>query len=186
VLDAGEATALGNLDWTSVEPAGTTLRFQVRSSNDPDSLGEWSEDITVPGCLPDVPGRYLQYRALLGTTDPGTSPVLKDITFTYVPAGIRPADGIPPSCGLTARPNPCSRMVTICFTLGAGERVGLGVFDVAGRRVRGLADGWLPAGNHQITWDGLDAGGAPLSSGLYWLRIDTPDLRETRELVLIR
>jgi hypothetical protein len=186
VLDSGEEAALGRLDWTSIEPAGTSLRFQVRSSDDPDSLGAWSDDITVPGCLPDVLGRYVQYRALLGTTDPSLSPILQDLSFIDAPAGVRPADGFPLTCRLTAQPNPWNLKVTISFTLGAGERIRLGVFDVTGRRVRDLAAGWLPAGNHQISWDGLDARGVPLSSGMYWLRLDTPDLRETRELVLIR
>jgi hypothetical protein len=37
-----------------------------------------------------------------------------------------------------------------------------------------------------MTWDGLDATGHRVPSGVYFLRLDTPSLRTSRKLVLIR
>jgi len=186
VLDSGEGAALGMLDWVSIVPAGADLRFQVRSSDDPGDLGAWSGDITVPGCLPAPLDRYVQYRAILETGDPVRSPVIKSLTLSPCPAGTEPTGGIPLACRLTAQPNPSSQKATVSFNLGVGGTVRLGVFDVAGRRGCDLADGWMPAGNHQIVWHGMDARGLPLPSGLYWIRLDAPNLRETRVLVLVR
>jgi hypothetical protein len=186
VLDAGEDAALGRLDWTALEQAGTGLRFQVRSSGDPEDLGAWSGDITVPGCLPGPLSRYVQCRAVLETTDPAKSPILRDLTLSTCPAGAEPTDGMPLASHLAAQPNPCNQKTTVSFTLGAGGTVRLSVFDVTGRRVCDLADGSMSAGSHQVVWHGMDARGCPLSSGMYWLRLDAPNLKETRVLVLVR
>jgi hypothetical protein len=186
ILDTGVGAGLGSIGWTSNVPSGTNLTFQVRSSDDTGDMGAWSDDITVPGCLPATLDRYIQYRAVLGTSDPDKSPVLKDITFTSCQTGVTPTDQQPHGPCITAQPNPCDSRVTVSFRLETVERVRLSVFDVRGRLVRNLEDGWLPEGGHEIAWDGLDGKGRPLSSGMYWLRLETPDVRETREIVLIR
>jgi hypothetical protein len=186
VLDTGQEEALGRLDWTSIEPAGTSLRFQVRTSDNPENLGAWSDYITVPGCLPTLLDRYVQYRAILETADTARSPILRDLTLSTCPAGIGPTHGSALASRLTAQPNPCNHKVTVSFTLGIGGTVHLSVFDVTGRKVCDLADQWMPVGNQQVVWDGTDAQGFPLSSGMYWLCLDAPNLRGTQELVLIR
>lgn len=186
VLDTGQEEALGRLDWTSVEPVGASLRFQVRTSDNPEDLGAWSDYITVPGCLPALLDRYVQYRAILETADTAKSPILRDLTLSTCPAGIGPTHGPALASHLTAQPNPCNHKVTVSFTLGIGGTIHLSVFDVTGRKVCDLADQWMPVGNHQVVWDATDALGFPLSSGMYWLCLDAPNLRGTQELVLIR
>ncbi|MFZ1947554.1 MAG: FG-GAP-like repeat-containing protein [bacterium] len=186
VLDAGLDADLARLEWTSVAPAGTGLRFQVRSSDDPADLGEWSGDITVQGCLPEALGRYIQYRLFMETSDPASSPILKDLVFASCPAGIASPIESPLASDLRAQPNPCPAQAIISFRLRTGQAVRLSVFDASGRRVRQLAGGWLEEGSHRFDWDGLDDGGNRLSSGLYWLRLEMPELRETRKMVLIR
>lgn len=186
ILDTEVGAGLGSIGWTSVEPSGTSLSFQVRSSDNPDELGAWSDNIAVQDCLPAVLGRYIQYQVFLGTSRPDASPILKDVTFTSCTAGVKPADRDLHGLLLTPQPNPCHSRVTVSFRLEAFDRVRLSVFDVAGRLVRDLASGWLAAGDHEITWDGLDSRGKLLSSGTYWLRLETPKCSETREIVLIR
>jgi flagellar hook assembly protein FlgD len=50
-------------------------------------------------------------------------------------------------------------------------RVRLDVLDVAGRVVRSRELGQLAAGSHALEWDGLDARGAHVGAGLYWVRV---------------
>jgi hypothetical protein len=52
-------------------------------------------------------------------------------------------------------------------------RVQVYVYDVAGRRVRMLADRVFPAGEQTLTWDGTDDGGRKLSRGVYFVRSST-------------
>lgn len=84
------------------------------------------------------------------------------------PAGRRPV--------LTAAPNPFNPRVEISFTLpGATGGVRLTVFDLAGRLVRDLAVGALPAGSQTFTWDGQDQDGHAVPSGSYFCRLDLGD-----------
>ena len=57
-----------------------------------------------------------------------------------------------------------------CFTVlsEADTRVRLRVFDLHGRMVKSLHDGFLPGGRHVLTWDGRDEHGRSLSPGLYF------------------
>jgi len=77
---------------------------------------------------------------------------------------------------LVASPNPFRSSVAVQMnvaTPAAGYR--LAVYDVTGRLVRLLADGPLPA-NPTLRWDGRNAAGAPVASGVYTLRLDGPGI----------
>lgn len=67
---------------------------------------------------------------------------------------------------LSIYPNPAAGQFVLDFTLNAGARVQVEVFDVAGRQVAAPWSDMLPAGVQQVTVDA--AGWAP---GLYWVRI---------------
>jgi glycosyl hydrolase family 32/flagellar hook capping protein FlgD len=59
------------------------------------------------------------------------------------------------------------------FELGlpARERVRLGIYDVAGRRVRSLIDGEVPAGTINLEWDGRDETGNATRTGMYFAKL---------------
>lgn len=83
-------------------------------------------------------------------------------------------------------PNPFNPATVISFELAAPEYVRLHVFDVAGRRVVTLIDGKRPAGLAQTTWDGRDASGKPVSSGVYFYRLLTGETSHTKKMVLLK
>jgi hypothetical protein len=72
----------------------------------------------------------------------------------------------------SVRPNPFSPGTTIVFELPRASDGTLSVFDVAGRLVRTLWRGALPAGSHRVGWDGLDEGARTLPSGVYLMRLE--------------
>lgn len=72
-----------------------------------------------------------------------------------------------------ASPNPSAGMSTLRWSLPTPQRVTLGIFDAAGRRVRLLVDNTLPAGEHSLDWDGRDASGRSVAHGLYFARLET-------------
>ena len=49
-------------------------------------------------------------------------------------------------------------------------RVRVSIYDVAGRKVRVLADRVFPAGEHSLEWDGTDDGSARVARGVYFVR----------------
>jgi len=65
-------------------------------------------------------------------------------------------------------------------------RVVLDVFDAHGRRVKRIADGWLPAGRHASTWRGDDDRGHALGSGVYFIRMQGGGYQATRRTVRVR
>ena len=49
-----------------------------------------------------------------------------------------------------------------------------------------LVDGTLDAGPHEVVWDGKDAVGRDVSSGVYLYRLVTPSRMITRRMTLVR
>jgi choice-of-anchor B domain-containing protein len=83
-------------------------------------------------------------------------------------------------------PNPFRSNTRISFELRRSGRVSLAVYDVAGRRVRALFEGPLPAGTRGFEWDGRDDSGSAVASGVYFYRVDAGPHTETRRMVLVR
>jgi aminopeptidase N len=83
-------------------------------------------------------------------------------------------------------PNPFNPTTRVAFTLAAAGPVRLEVFDAAGRRLRVLADGPRPAGPQSLAFDGLDARGEPLPSGVYLLRLSAGDRAYSQRAVLLK
>ncbi|MBD3222476.1 hypothetical protein GF314_14670 [bacterium] len=88
---------------------------------------------------------------------------------------------------LTAAPNPFNPLTTLRFRLASDGATQLGVFDLHGRLVRSLVRDVLPAGEHTVTWNGRDALGRPVSSGVYFVRMLTAGGEQlSRKLLLAR
>jgi hypothetical protein len=104
--------------------------------------------------------------------------------LTAVPGG----DGAP-AAGLRLAqnsPNPFNPKTTIRFTLPAAGRATLSVFDVAGREIAVLADADFAAGDNEVVWDGCDAEGKPVSTGVYFYRLQTAAGSATRKMLLVK
>lgn len=60
------------------------------------------------------------------------------------------------------------------------------VFDSAGRRVRMVWAGRLPAGARTVRWDGRDKQGRPVPSGIYGYDVEAGGTRRARQVVILR
>ncbi|MBN1827354.1 MAG: T9SS type A sorting domain-containing protein [Candidatus Eisenbacteria bacterium] len=83
-------------------------------------------------------------------------------------------------------PNPFNPTTEIAFSLPAATSVELAIYDVAGRMVRQLLKGEMPAGPSAVSWNGKDDSGRSVSSGVYFYRLRAAGADETRKMVLIR
>jgi hypothetical protein len=85
-------------------------------------------------------------------------------------------------------PNPFNPQTRIQFTLPADGQAALTVYNAAGQKVRGLADGHHRAGFYVVGWDGRDESGRRVASGTYHYRLSQPQagLSETRQMTLTR
>ncbi len=97
------------------------------------------------------------------------SPVTVPVFLNMMPTAADASPGASP--GLTGHPNPFNPRTTLSFDLESAGLLRLEVFDLQGRLLRVLAEGKLSAGSHQRRWDGRDAAGRPLPSGVYFARL---------------
>ncbi len=87
---------------------------------------------------------------------------------------------------LVVSPNPAAREVSLRFALPAASWAKVAIFDVAGRRVRVLADGPRGAGPHDVTWNGAGPDGVPAAPGVYFARVESAGVSVLRKVTLLR
>jgi len=83
-------------------------------------------------------------------------------------------------------PNPFNPMTKIDYALPEAARVELRVYNLLGQEVRTLVDYEQPAGPHQIVWDGTDASGNSVASGIYFYKLKTPSFLETKKMMFVK
>ena len=150
------------------------------------------------------PDRGATWRAL----DPGYSGVPwindvavdpRDLSTLYVAtsAGLYSLENPPTAVGVEAAvplttdllrsyPNPFNASTLIPFRLGSVSEVRIDIYNLLGQRVRRLLDERRTPGLHRVRWSGTDDRGSPVSSGVYFYRLTTGEVAETRRCMLIR
>ncbi len=83
-------------------------------------------------------------------------------------------------------PNPFNPSTHIPFRLADAGMAQLTVYDLNGALVRTLVSGELSAGTYAATWEGVDASGMPVPSGVYLARLTTGGTQQTRKMLLVK
>ena len=95
--------------------------------------------------------------------------------------------GIPTEYGLSRNsPNPFNPETQIAYQLPEAGKVWLAVYNLLGQNVRTLVHGPQDAGTYQLTWDGRDASGRAVASGVYLYRLEAGDYVAVRKMLLIK
>jgi hypothetical protein len=83
-------------------------------------------------------------------------------------------------------PNPFSSTMRFAYSIPSGAAVvDIGLFDLAGRRVRSLARGTQVAGQYEVRWDGLGDDGKRVKHGVYFLRAEVGSARRVSRVVYL-
>jgi len=97
-----------------------------------------------------------------------------------------------PSTGITGfvleqnYPNPFNLKTSMSFEIPYECRVGLKIYNLAGRLVKTLVDRKMHKGLHTIFWDGTNSAGDPVASGVYFCKLTTPDFVGVKKMVLLK
>jgi hypothetical protein len=83
-------------------------------------------------------------------------------------------------------PNPFNPTTTIEYTIPRSQYVRLAVYNILGQEVGVLVDGRESAGSHTVQWNGQDERGQTMASGIYFYRLATPNLTETKKMLLLK
>jgi hypothetical protein len=97
-----------------------------------------------------------------------------------------PETAAAPSLAVELGPNPARAQSALEFTLPAAGQVEIAMYDVLGRRMLTLAEGWRGAGRHRVTFDLRSEGGLELAAGLYLVRVMTPEATVVRRLTVLK
>lgn len=114
--------------------------------------------------------------AVIGYVGAGVRAARRDL------AGVRQVQSFATPFNLSpARPDPFNPTTTIAYALPSAQEVRLTVFDLMGRQVAVLVDGWREAGSHEVTFDG-----SHLASGVYIYRLRAGEFEATGKMVLMK
>ena len=88
-------------------------------------------------------------------------------------------------------PNPFNPATTISYALPKSGHIELTIYNLLGQKVRTLVNTYQPAGQFQVQWDGRDAQGNPVASGVYVYKLKAKSVpgerfEEVRKMILMR
>jgi hypothetical protein len=78
-------------------------------------------------------------------------------------------------------PNPFNPSTRITYSIQKAGIVSLKVYDILGREVATLVNGYQPANNYSVIFDASD-----LASGIYLYKLKTGDFVQTRKMILLK
>ncbi|PKN74683.1 MAG: hypothetical protein CVU49_07505 [Candidatus Cloacimonetes bacterium HGW-Cloacimonetes-2] len=83
-------------------------------------------------------------------------------------------------------PNPFNPSTTISYSLPEAGQVRLEIYNLRGQLVKVLANGEEAAGDHRKVWNGTDANGNAVSSGVYFYRLTSPGRTISKRMLLMK
>jgi len=182
---SGAVELVGYFTDASGHPAGT--RVWAQADGVPVEL---VSDTGVVATTNTVSGRYTftdvprgTYRARTRVTYDLVAET-RTLTTSEVLATVGDTLRLPSRGDLYPFPNPFSSTLHTTFQMPASVPATLRVLDRTGATVRTLLQGTFPQGLNAMAWDGIDAHGAPVPAGFYWLTLD--DGQTTRDQLVFR
>jgi hypothetical protein len=122
----------------------------------------------------------------------GGSPRVEDLSPEFEGGTVAldsraPTANLPKEFGLSQNmPNPFNPTTVVSFALPKDVKVNLSVYNVLGQQVKTLVDDVMRAGNQTVTWDGTDARGNQVSSGVYFYKLRAGDFSDTKKMLLLK
>ncbi len=121
------------------------------------------DSIAAEPLLPNYP-MHCDSTGFAGVASPGSEP-FSPAEFTLHPP----------------YPNPFNQRSLVSFTIQLSGDIKLAVYDIAGREVAALAEGFFGAGAHHFVWDA-----SAMPSGIYFVRLQAGDFNALRKMALVK
>jgi hypothetical protein len=118
-----------------------------------------------------------EHQAITDALINGTSTIGTAVAEANVPAGFELGQNYP---------NPFNPSTSISYTTEVADHVALTVFNMLGQKVKTLVNTTEAAGSHTVKWNGADQNGIQVPSGVYYYRIDTNNMSQTKKMLLIK
>jgi hypothetical protein len=103
------------------------------------------------------------------------------------PVGIEEASDPVPKLDVTQNyPNPFGKSTSFGYHLTEPADIMVRIYDVRGRLVTTIREGYRPRGAHTSTWNGVDARGNRVSSGTYFYELRVGDTVQAKKMLVLR
>jgi hypothetical protein len=83
-------------------------------------------------------------------------------------------------------PNPFNPSTTLTFDVAQAGNVSIQVYDVSGRLLATLLNSYKEIGRHRVEWNGKNANGSLVPSGIYFYRMRAAGFEVTKKMILVR
>ncbi|HHS50814.1 MAG TPA: T9SS type A sorting domain-containing protein, partial [candidate division Zixibacteria bacterium] len=83
-------------------------------------------------------------------------------------------------------PNPFNPATSISFDLPERADVDLTIYNIEGRLVRRMVSNEMPAGYHNVVWDGRDESGTIAPAGVYFYQLRAGEFSARRRMMLVK
>jgi tetratricopeptide (TPR) repeat protein len=83
-------------------------------------------------------------------------------------------------------PNPANPGTSIQYALPQDGHVSIRIYNINGQQVAELLSAEMPAGRHQVRWDGRSAVGTAVATGMYFYRVEFEDIVLSHKFLLLR
>jgi hypothetical protein len=103
-----------------------------------------------------------------------------------IPSITEPSPTIRPGLSLIGVPNPARGLFQIQFQLSQPSPISLSIYDVSGRLVRKLQEGWLSAGTYEVEYLCDDIQGRPVPAGVYFCQLVSAGTSLMKKLIIIK
>jgi C1A family cysteine protease len=154
------------------------------------TAGSWEEaDLDISAIADNQDSVYLRWT--MGTTDGGWTYCgwnLDDVQILGVEdVTIGISEQTSTSSGnLENIPNPFNSRTAIRYALEQAGQVSLIIYDLSGRKIRTLVDGYQQTGEHVLVWDGSNEGGKRMETGVYICTLRTQKGISSKKILIMR
>jgi GH35 family endo-1,4-beta-xylanase len=152
------------------------------------SPGSWSTLVAARDSAKHVMGRNYSFSVSADTALSEARDFLQSAVSGLVVTGLEAVGRSHPEVFALSQnyPNPFNPMTVISYQLPGGNSVKLSIYNLLGQRLRTLVDSYQSAGEHSLVWDATDAKNMPVSSGVYFYRLEAGGWMLQKKMVLIR
>jgi len=82
-------------------------------------------------------------------------------------------------------PNPCTSYTAIKYFMKFSGNVDIGVYNIKGQKVVTLVNEYIEAGYHDVTFDNLTEHTAELTSGIYFMKLETKHAPHVEKFIIL-
>lgn len=127
------------------------------------------------------------------TTAAGTTVFSAIDSFSTATTAVAEKSDLPRAFSLEQNyPNPFAlssaaraNQTSIRLQLPQAAQVSLTIYNTIGQKIRTLLQRELAPGRHEVFWNGRDQTGRLVSSGIYWLRLESEKFSATRKMLVV-